>query len=105
MASSRTAAAADDHTLILSILNRAKEGQNRQSSAAGARGHTGWYPWRRRLGAASAIMYQVVIVAVVLCFLFKVLNVNNSPAKSLFYSANAKFLEQILQRAPSLNEP
>ena len=57
------------------------------------------------MGAASAIMYQVVIVAVVLCFLFKVLNVNNSPAKSLFYSANAKFLEQILQRAPSLNEP
>ena len=50
-------------------------------------------------------MYQVVIVAVVLCFLFKVLNVNNSPAKSLFYSANAKFLEQILQNAPSLNEP
>ena len=53
----------------------------------------------------TVIMYQVVIVAVVLCILFKVLNVNNSPAKSLFYSANAKFLEQILQNAPSLNEP
>ncbi len=50
-------------------------------------------------------MYQVVLVAVVLCFLFKVLNVNNSPARSLFYSANAKLLEQILQKAPSLAEP
>ena len=50
-------------------------------------------------------MYQLVIVAIILCFLFKVLNVNNSPAKSLFYCANAKFLEEILRNAPSLAEP
>lgn len=50
-------------------------------------------------------MYQLVIVAVILCILFKALNVNNSPAKSMFYCANARFLEEMQKYTPSLAEP
>lgn len=50
-------------------------------------------------------MYVLIVVAVILCILFKLLNVNNSPARSLFYSCNADFLDQILKHAPMLNEP
>lgn len=50
-------------------------------------------------------MYVIVLVALILCILFKVLNVNNSPERSLFYCANAKLLEQILKSAPQLAEP
>ncbi|XP_040565520.1 abhydrolase domain-containing protein 2 [Lepeophtheirus salmonis] len=50
-------------------------------------------------------MYLLVLVALILCILFKILNVNTSPQKSLFYSANAKFIEQILQHAPTLCQP
>ena len=50
-------------------------------------------------------MYVIVVVALILCILFKVLNVNNSPERSLFYCANAKLLEQILKSAPQLAEP
>ena len=49
-------------------------------------------------------MYALVIVAVVLCFLFKVLNVNNSPARSLFYCADAGLLEQIRKYAPAVSD-
>ena len=47
-------------------------------------------------------MYAVVLVALVLCILFKVLNVNNSPARSIFYCADASLLEQIKKYAPSV---
>jgi len=50
-------------------------------------------------------MYVLALVAVILCFLIKVLNVNNSPAKSLFFCTNAKFLEEVLKSAPQLAEP
>jgi len=50
-------------------------------------------------------MYVIVLVALILCILFKVLNVNNSPEKSLFYCANGKLLEQIMKSAPQLAEP
>eukprot|EP00096_Caligus_rogercresseyi_P008162 TRINITY_DN2655_c3_g1_i1.p1 TRINITY_DN2655_c3_g1~~TRINITY_DN2655_c3_g1_i1.p1 ORF type:complete len:451 (-),score=123.33 TRINITY_DN2655_c3_g1_i1:241-1593(-) len=50
-------------------------------------------------------MYLLVLVAFILCFLFKILNVNNSPHKSLFYSANDKLIEQILEHAPTLCQP
>lgn len=50
-------------------------------------------------------MYLLVVVAVILCILFKVLNVNNSPERSIFYCENKTFLDQILKHAPSLNEP
>jgi len=50
-------------------------------------------------------MYVIVFVALILCIVFKVLNVNNSPERSLFYCANAKLLEQILKSAPQLAEP
>ena len=49
-------------------------------------------------------MYVLVLVAICLCILFKILNVNNSPEKSLFYCSNQKFLE-FLKRAPELTEP
>ena len=50
-------------------------------------------------------MYQLFLVAVILCILFKVLNVNNTPAKSIFFCANKKFQEDVLKHAPSLAEP
>lgn len=50
-------------------------------------------------------MYLIVIVALVLCFLFKLLNVNNYPERSLFFSANGKMLEQILKHTPTLCQP
>jgi len=50
-------------------------------------------------------MYVLVLVAIILCILFKILNVNNSPEKSLFYCSNQKFLEEFLKRAPELTEP
>ena len=50
-------------------------------------------------------MYALVLVAICLCVLFKILNVNNSPEKSIFYCANQKFLEEFLKRAPELAEP
>ena len=50
-------------------------------------------------------MYLIALVAIVLCILFKLLNVNNSPERSIFYCENKKFLDQILKHAPSLSEP
>merc|ERR1719431_2019652 len=50
-------------------------------------------------------MYALVLVALVLCVLFKILNVNNTGEKSQFYCANQKFLEEFLKRAPELTEP
>ena len=37
--------------------------------------------------------------------LFKILNVNNSAEKSIFYCKNQKFLEEFLKRAPELELP
>ena len=50
-------------------------------------------------------MYALVLVAIILCILFKILNVNNSPEKSIFYCSNKKFLNEFLKRAPELAEP
>jgi len=50
-------------------------------------------------------MYVLVLVALCLCVLFKILNVNNSPEKSMFYCSNQKFLDEFLKRAPELTEP
>ena len=50
-------------------------------------------------------MYVLVLVAICLCILFKILNVNNSPEKSMFYCSNQKFLEEFLKKAPELAEP
>jgi len=50
-------------------------------------------------------MFYLVIVAVILCILFKILNVNNSAEKSIFYCKNQKFLEEFLKRAPELELP
>ena len=50
-------------------------------------------------------MYALVIVAVILYILFKILNVNNSPEKSIFYCSNQNFLDEFLKRAPELAEP
>ena len=53
----------------------------------------------------SSNMFYLVIVAVILCILFKILNVNNSAEKSIFYCKNQKFLEEFLKRAPELELP
>jgi abhydrolase domain-containing protein 2 len=50
-------------------------------------------------------MLSLVICAVVLIILFKILNVNNYPEKSMLYCANKSFLEEFLKRVPELNEP
>ena len=50
-------------------------------------------------------MYGIVIAVLVLLIVVKILNVNNIPEKSLFYSANAKFMEEILKSTPKLTEP
>jgi len=50
-------------------------------------------------------MYVLVLVAFCLFILFKILNVNNSPEKSMFYCSNQKFLEEFLKKAPELTEP
>ena len=50
-------------------------------------------------------MYGIAIAVLILIIIVKILNVNTIPEKSLFYSANAKFLEQILKNAPKLTEP
>ena len=64
------------------------------------------HTWLAAKGPNNSIrMYVIVLVALILCILFKVLNVNNSPEKSLFYCANGKLLEQIMKSAPQLAEP
>merc|ERR1711936_969062 len=50
-------------------------------------------------------MYVLLLVAICLCILFKILNVNNSPEKSMFYCSNQKFLDEFLKKAPELAEP
>ena len=50
-------------------------------------------------------MYVLIVVAIILCFLFKLLNVNNSPERSLFYAKDASFLDQILKHTPILSAP
>jgi len=50
-------------------------------------------------------MYALALVAIILCMLFKILNVNNSPEKSIFYCSNQKVLNEFLKRAPELAEP
>ena len=49
--------------------------------------------------------YVLIVVAVILCLLFKLLNVNNSPERSLFYCKNAALLDHVLKHAPMLAEP
>lgn len=62
--------------------------------------------WQRgNLEIEEKKMYALLLVATVLCVLFKILNVNNSGQKSLFYCANQKFLEEFLKRAPEMAEP
>jgi len=51
-------------------------------------------------------MFALVVVATILYILFfKILNVNNSPERSIFYCSNQKLLEDFLKRAPELAEP
>lgn len=50
-------------------------------------------------------MFSLLLIAVILCILFKILNVADYPEKSLFYCANSKFLEEMLKKVPDLSEP
>ena len=50
-------------------------------------------------------MFYLAVVAVILCILFKILNVNNTGQKSIFYCQNQKFLDEFLKRAPELELP
>ena len=44
-------------------------------------------------------------VAVILCILFRILNVNSQPQKPVLYCKDLNFLETILKIAPLLHEP
>ena len=44
-------------------------------------------------------------VAVILCILFRILNVNSQPQKPALYCKDLNFLETILKIAPLLHEP
>ena len=46
-----------------------------------------------------------LLVAISLGILFKILNLNNSPEKNMFYCSNQKFLDEFLKKAPELAEP
>lgn len=50
-------------------------------------------------------MYGIALAVLILLIIVRILNINRVPEQSLFYSANAKFLEQILKNAPKLTEP
>ncbi|XP_045511646.1 abhydrolase domain-containing protein 2 [Colias croceus] len=47
----------------------------------------------------------LAVVAVILCVLFRILNVNSQPHKPLIYGRDKNFIENILFIAPFLNEP
>ena len=57
------------------------------------------------LGDQRMEMYFLILVAILLCFIFKILNVNNSPEKSLFYCSSQQFLDEFLKKAPELTQP
>ena len=57
------------------------------------------------LGDQRMEMYVLILVAILLCFIFKILNVNNSPEKSLFYCSSQTFLDEFLKKAPELTQP
>ena len=57
------------------------------------------------LGDQRMEMYVLILVAILLCFIFKILNVNNSPEKSLFYCSSQTYLEEFLKKAPELTQP
>jgi len=50
-------------------------------------------------------MYGIALAVLILLIIVRILNINRVPEQSLFYSSNAKFLEQILKNAPKLTEP
>ena len=52
-----------------------------------------------------ALSISVFFYEVVKLFIQTLFKVNNKPEKSAFYSANAKFVEQILKGSPTLSEP
>jgi abhydrolase domain-containing protein 2 len=47
----------------------------------------------------------LAVVAVILCVLFRILNVNSEPFKPSVYCKDLNFLESIMKMAPLLQEP
>ncbi|XP_050675606.1 abhydrolase domain-containing protein 2 isoform X2 [Leptidea sinapis] len=47
----------------------------------------------------------LAVIAVILCILFRILNVNSQPHKPVIYGRDKNFIENILFIAPFLNEP
>lgn len=47
----------------------------------------------------------LAVVAVILCVLFRILNVNSQPHKPIIYGRDRNFIENILFIAPFLCEP
>lgn len=50
-------------------------------------------------------MYVLAVVAVVLCLLFRVLNVNSQPQKPVIVCQDISFLETIFKLSPIFNDP
>lgn len=47
----------------------------------------------------------LAFIAVILCILFRILNVNSQPQKPGIYCKDGKFLDIVLKIAPLLHEP
>lgn len=47
----------------------------------------------------------LAVVAVILCILFRILNVNTQPQKPILWCKDGGFLETLLNIAPMLGEP
>lgn len=47
----------------------------------------------------------LAVVAVILCVLFRILNVNSQPQKPVIYGKDIGFIENILFISPFLSEP
>lgn len=59
------------------------------------------------LGRSTAIMSTAVlaVVAVILCILFRILNVSSQPQKPSIWCSDNEFLDMVLKIAPLLQEP
>lgn len=47
----------------------------------------------------------LAVIAVILCILFRILNVNSQPQKPVIYGKDRNFIENILFISPFLKEP
>lgn len=59
------------------------------------------------LGRSVAIMSTALlaVIAVIICILFRILNVNSQPQRPSIWCSDKSFLETILRISPLVDEP